>query len=128
MAVIQVSMKLRMAFKKEHPNQEVLDGRATYFTSEYVSWLENRLTDAEDRLKKPSEDKEGFEIWQEGEIPKLLGTFMASDFLNAVGSLILKEIKETHTNSIKIVPRESFGYRYFMDGFELFDNKKDATK
>lgn len=39
------SIQLRAKFKREFPNKEILDGRATYFTLNYVNWLEQQIID-----------------------------------------------------------------------------------
>ena len=36
---------MRNEFKKKHPNKKILDGGATYFTSDYVEWLERELNE-----------------------------------------------------------------------------------
>lgn len=43
MYTITTQIYMRDEFKKKYPDKKILDGRATYFTSDYVEWLEREL-------------------------------------------------------------------------------------
>lgn len=45
MYTLETKIYMRNEFKKKHPSKKILDNRATYFTSDYVEWLERELNE-----------------------------------------------------------------------------------
>jgi hypothetical protein len=70
MAIYTTTTKiyLRQEFKKEHPDKKILDGKATYFTSDYVEWLERELN----KLRSSEAEEIWIPVeWLERELNKL---------------------------------------------------------
>ena len=55
MFTITTRIYIRDEFKKNHPNKKILDGRADYFSSDYVEWLERELYELRTKTKKDNE-------------------------------------------------------------------------
>lgn len=75
--------------------------------------------------KDNGDEYKKFEIWEEGENPRLVATYRAKEFLGAIGKLKLNTL---HLKDVVLMGTGRSDLRYFLDGKELFDSKEKATK